>query len=118
MFPAFVMLEGEADLHERAPFRPLRLADQVHGGFGWCAIGLACIAFDAGANDVLPRRRAAAIPGDHMVEIQILAIKNVSAILAGIAVPFKDVMPGEFDLLLREAVKHHQKNHAREADPE
>ena len=51
-----------------------------------------------------------------MVEIQILAFKNVAAVLAGIAVALEDVVACEFDLLFRQPVKHQQQDDARHAD--
>ena len=51
MLPAIVLVKTEVDLHKRPPLRPLRLPNQVHSCFLRRAIGLACIALDAGTND-------------------------------------------------------------------
>ena len=85
-------------------------------GFLRRAVGLARVAGDAGADDVFPRRRAAAVAGDDVVEIQILAVKNAATILTGIAVALEDVMTGEFDFLFWQAVEHGQQNHAWNSD--
>src|SRR5277367_4968022 len=80
MFPT-VVLDAQIDLHKRTPLGPLGLAYQVHGGFLGGAVGLLRVAAYARANDVLPSRRAAAVARDDVIEIQVLALKNVSAVL-------------------------------------
>jgi hypothetical protein len=47
MAPTVVAVQGEIDLHKRAPFRALGFADQIHAGLKGCAVGLAGIAGDA-----------------------------------------------------------------------
>jgi hypothetical protein len=118
MFPAIVFLEAEVDLHEWAPLRPLRLANQVDTGFLRCAIGFARIALDAGANNVLPGGRAAAVARNDVIEIQILSIERLAAVLAHIFVALENVMPGELDFFLWQVVIDHQQNDARNADAE
>jgi len=116
MFPAVVLVQGKVDLHERPPFRALRLAHQVHAGLERRAVGLAGVARDARADDVFPRRRAAAVARDDVIEIQILPIKNFPAILAGVFVALKDVVPGELHFLLRHPVIHEEQDDFRHAD--
>ena len=53
-----------------------------------------------------------------MIQIQIFAIKHVAAVLAHVLVPLEDIVPSEFDFLLRQAVEHHEQDHARDANPE
>src|SRR5450432_3534779 len=53
-----------------------------------------------------------------MIQVQILAVKNIAAILAGVFVAFKNVMPRELDLLFWQPVIHEQQDDARHADAE
>ena len=112
------MLEAEVDLDERTPLGPLGLADEMQAGFERSAIGLARITLDARADDVFPRRRAAAIAGNDVIQVQVLAVEDVSTVLAGVPVALKDVVPGELDFLLRQAVEEDKQDDAGNADPE
>ena len=118
MLPTIVLVEAEVDLHERPPFRPLRFADEVQPGLLRRAVGLLRVALDAGADDVFPRRRTAAVARQDVVEIQILALENLPAVLTGVAVALENVVAGEFDLLFGQAVEHDQQDHPRDADSE
>ena len=80
------------------------------------------IAFDrvtrnAGANDIFPRRHPAAIARDHVIEIQIVAIKSLAAVLTGVLVALEHVVPGELHFLLRQPIKEQEHDHAGHADP-
>ena len=81
-------------------------------------IGLAGVAGDAGADDVFPGRRAAAVARDDVVEVQVLAVKSLAAVLAGVVVALENVVPGEFDFLLGQPVEDRQQNDPRHANPE
>jgi len=118
MLPAIVLLEAEADLHERTPLGPFRLADEMKTGLLRRAVGLARVALDAGADDVFPSRRAAAIARDDVVQIQILAVEHAPAVLAGVLVALKNVVARELDLLFRQPVVGEQQDDARDADAE
>lgn len=118
MLPAFVMVHAKIDLHEGTPLGPPRFANEVHARFLRRVVRLASIAGDAGADNVLPSRRAAAIAGDDMVEIQIFAIKDLAAILAGVVVPLENIMTRELDFFLRQPVEHHQQDDAWHANLE
>ena len=118
MLPAIVLVETHVDLHKWSPFRPLRFADQMDAGFLRSAIRFLRITLDAGANDVFPSRRAAAIARDDVVEVQVFAIENDAAILAGVAVALENVVTGELHFLFRKAIKHQKQNDARHADLE
>jgi hypothetical protein len=50
------------------------------------------------------------IPRDNVIQIQIPPIFQLSAVLAGIGVPFEDVLPSQFNLFFRNPVKKHQYN--------
>src|SRR5262245_57621191 len=118
MFPAFVMLEAEVDLHEGTPLGPLRFADQMHAGLQRRAVGLARVAAHAGANDVFPRCWAAAVAGNDVVEVQVLALEDVATILAGVAVALENVVPRELHFLLRQAIENDEQDDARNPDAE
>jgi hypothetical protein len=47
MLPAIVMMAGEADVDERSPSGPLRLADKLKAGFVRKSVTLPCITRDA-----------------------------------------------------------------------
>jgi hypothetical protein len=118
MPPTVVPVQREVDLHERPPFRPLGFAHEVHAGLERRAVGFARVARDARAHDVLPRRRAAAVAGDDVIQVQFAAVENFAAILAGVFVALENVMPGEFDFLLGHPVIHEQQDDFRHADAE
>jgi hypothetical protein len=115
VFPAFVVVHPEIDLNKRTPFGALGFADEMHPGFLRSVVGLAGVAGDAGANDVFPSRGTAAIARDDVVQIQVFAIQGLAAILAHVIVPFENVVPGEFDFLLRQAVEHDKQDDTRDA---
>lgn len=118
MFPALVMRDAEIDLDERPPFRALGFAHQVHSGLGRRFVGLASVAGNAGANNVLPSGRAATVARHDMVKIQVFTLEHFAAVLAGIPIPLKDVVAGEFDLFFWKPVKDSQQNDAGDADLE
>ena len=88
----------------------------MHSRFLRRAIGFAGIARNTGANNIFPCRRAAAVARDDMVEIQILALKNLAAVLAHVFIALKNVVPREFDFLLWQSIEHDQQDHARHPD--
>jgi len=118
MLPTVVTVQGEIDLHKRAPFGPLGLAHQMHASLIRGSIGLMRVAPDAGTDDILPGRRTAAIPRNDVIQVQIFPVKHFPAVLAGVLVPFENIMPGEFDFFLRHPVVHEKQNDARHPDPE
>jgi len=104
------------ELDERPPFRPFRLADQVHPDFMGQVIGFPSITLNTGTNNILPSRYAALIPGNHMVQIKLTPIEDLSAILAGILVPLENVMPGKLDFFLRQPIENQK--HDNGGDPD
>jgi len=82
------------------------------------AIGLLRIALDAGAHNIFPRRWTAAVARDHVIQIQVPAIKDLAAILAGIVVALENVVTGKFHFLLRHAIEKTEQNHPRHANAE
>jgi len=118
VLPAIVAVQAEVDLHKRPPLWPLGLANEMQIGFLGGVVGLLRVALDAGANDVFPRRRAAAVARNDVVQIQVLALEYNAAVLAGILVALKDVVAREFDFLLRQTVVNQKQDDSRYADTE
>jgi len=108
----------ECDLDKRAPLRTLWFANQSHVRFTRQAIALPCIAWNAGANDVFPRGRSAAIARNNMIEVEIVAIEDVAAVLAGILVALKDIMSRKLHFLFWQPIEEQQHDYARNADLE
>jgi hypothetical protein len=104
------------DLHKRAPFRPFGFANQVHTGLGWGAVALTSVTLDTGANDVLPNGWPTSIPWDDVIQVQIFTLKSAPAVLAGVFIPFENIMPGKFDLFLGITVKNDKQNDAGHPD--
>ena len=116
MFPAIVAVQAEIHLHKRPPLGPFGLADEMQAGFERRVVGLLRVALDAGANDILPRRRAATVARNHVIQIQVLALKHQPAVLAGVFVALKNVVARELHFLLRQAVIGQKQNDARNAN--
>lgn len=108
----------KCDLHKRAPFRALWFADERHVRFTRQPISLLCITWNAGANHVFPRGRSTTIARDNMIEVEIIAIKDMAAVLTGILVPFKNVVARKLHFLLRQAIEEQQHDDARNSDLE
>lgn len=53
-----------------------------------------------------------------MVEVQIFAFEDASAILAGVLISLENIMPGELDLFFRQSIEEYEQNHFRDAQPE
>src|SRR5437867_9848024 len=118
MFPTVVIMQAEVDLHKRTPLRPLGLADEPHARFLRRAVGLFRIAGNAGADNILPRGWPAAVARNDMVQIQVSPVEHLAAKLAGVFVPLKNVVAGEFDFLLGQPIKDKQQDDARNANSE
>jgi hypothetical protein len=56
------------------------------------------------------------IPRDDVIQIQISPIFQLPTVLAGIGVPFEDILPSQFNLFFRNPVKKHQYNNPWNAD--
>ena len=118
MFPTVVVIHPEVDLDEWTPFRPLWFADEMHVRLQRGAVRLFGVTLDAGADNVLPASRAATVPRDDVVQVQIFPFEYFSAVLAGILIAFEDVVTGELDFFLGHAVEKHQNDHAGNPDAE
>ena len=116
VLPAIVTVQAEIDLHKWTPLRPLGFADEMQARFLRRVIRLLRIALDARADNIFPRRRAAAIARDDVVQIQIFAFENYATVLARVFIALKNIMPRELHFLLRHAVVHEQQDNARHPD--
>lgn len=106
----------EIDLHEGPPLGSHWLPYEFHGGLSRRSICLLGIARDAGADNILPIRRAAAFSWNDVIQVEVLPVKNLATILAGILVPLEDVVASELDLFLWKSIEHEQKDHLRDTD--
>ena len=79
-------------------------------------IAFARIARDAGANDVFPRREAAFVARQDVIEIQLLALEHFSAVLTGVVVALEDVVPGKLHFLLRQPIEKEKHDDAWHPD--
>jgi len=104
------------DLNKWAPLGPLRFADKMHVRFLRQSIAFACIARDARANHIFPCCRSASFARHDMIEIQLVALKNLATILTGVLVALEDVVTRELHFLFRETIEKEQHNHARHAN--
>jgi hypothetical protein len=116
MLPEVVLRSSERNLHKRPPLRSLRFADQAHVCFARKPVTLARIARDAGANHVLPSRRPAPVARHDMIEVEIAPIEQLAAVLAGVLISLKYVVPGEFYFLLWKPIKNEKHDHPRDPD--
>ena len=57
------------------------------------------------------------IPGNYMIQIQIPPVFDLAAILAGVGVPFENILAGQLDLFFGNPVKKHEDNHTGNPDP-
>lgn len=105
MPPAFVDWIVGREMHERSPSRFSWGADEAHSGCLGGFVALAGIAGDAGADDVFPGGGTTGLPRNHVVQIQVRAVKYFAAVLAGVLVSFKNVVAGEFDFFLGIAIE-------------
>lgn len=116
MPPAVVMMPGVSDIHERPPFGTLRFADELHPDLMRQAVAFFGVTGNAGADNVFPSRLSAPVAWVNVIQIEIRALKNQPAVLAGVPVPLEDIMPGELNFLFREALEKQQHNDSGDAD--
>ena len=102
MPPALMLRCRKSDLNKWTPLGPLRFADKMHVRFLRQPIAFACIARDARANHIFPCCRSTSLARHDMVEIQLVALKNV--------------VPRELHFLFRETIEKEQHDYARHAN--
>ena len=118
MLPRIVARLAELQVQHRTPLRTLRLVQQLQPGLRRRAVALAAVAGHARADNVFPRRFAAAIARNNVVEIEVLAVELDPAILAGVVVALEDIVPRELHFLFRHPIKEKQQDHLRHANRE
>src|SRR6185436_383931 len=101
---------------QRVPFGALGVADEADVGLAEELVALAHVARQAGADDVLPGRLAAARDRDDMVERELRRRELAAAVLAAVLVAQIDIAPRELHLLPRQAVEDQQLHHMRNQD--
>lgn len=111
MFPEVVLRGRKSNVHERPPFWSLRFSDEAHVRFPREPVAFAGIAGDARANHVFPRGRPSAISRHDVIQIEFAAVKNLTAVLAGILVPLEHIVPGKFHFLLWKPIENQKHNH-------
>lgn len=118
MLPEIVLGRSKRDLNKWPPFRPLGFTDQAHVRFTRKSVAFARVAGNTRANHVFPSRRPAPVAGHDMIQIKLAAVEELAAVLAGVLVSLKHVVPGEFYFLLRKPIEHKQHDHPRDPDLE
>jgi len=58
------------------------------------------------------------IPGNYMIQIQIPSVFDLATILAGVGVPFENILAGQLDLFFGNTVKKHEDDNPGNPDPE
>ena len=118
VFPAFVEGGAEGEMDEGAPLWTFGLFDEAHTGLGGGAVGFAGVTRDAGADDVFPVGAAAVVAWNDVIEVEVFAVENFAAVLAGIAIAFVDVVPGELDFAAGNTVEEKDNDDPRNTDTE
>ena len=116
MTPTMIRSPREGDVHEGPPFGSHRLLEQIHSGLVGEFVSLARVAGDAGADDIFPSGLPPSVARQHMVDVEMAAVENSGAVLAGILVSLEYIMPCELDFLFRQAVKEAEDDDPRNAD--
>lgn len=116
MAPAVIHVAGEGDIHKGTPFWTLGLFQQMHPGLVRQTVPLPGIAGDAGADHIFPSSLSSTVSWEDMVDIEMAPVKVNAAVLAGILIALKDIVPREFDLFLWQAVKEAKDNDPGDTD--
>lgn len=111
-----MLWSGESDLDKWPPLRPLWFADQTHMSFAREPVAFASIAGNARADDVLPRGIPTAIARHDVIEIELAAIENMTAVLAGILIALEHVVPGKFHFLFWKPIENQKHNDPRDSN--
>src|SRR5262245_4244040 len=105
-------------MDERPPLRSLRFTNQAHVRFAREPVAFTRIAADAGTNHVLPRGSTSPITRHDVIQVELAAIENLAAVLAGVLVALENVVASKFYFLLRKPIEHEKHNHPRYANLE
>ncbi len=90
---------------EGAPAWGFGLSAREHVGLLRELVRLAGVAGDARGDDVVPTGASLFVAGDDVIEIEVFGFESILAVLAAVGVAPVDVLAGEFDLLLGEAIE-------------
>ena len=118
MTPTMIHTSGKGDIYKRSPFGALRFFEQIHSGLVREFVPLARVAWDAGADNIFPSGLSSSVAWQDMIDIEMIAIKNGGAVLAGILIPLKNIVPRELDLFFWQAVKDAEDDDPRNANPQ
>ena len=118
MAPTVINAARKGYVDERSPFWALRFSKQLHSGFVRKFVPFARVAGDAGADNILPSGLAPAVAREDVIDIEVRAVEECSAVLAGVLVALEDVVSCVLDLLFRQAVEEAKNDDARNADPQ
>ena len=118
MTPTLIDTACEGDVDKGSPLGALGLLEKLHPSLVREAVSLACVAGDAGANDVFPGCLAAPVPWEDMIDVQAGSIEDGSAVLAGILITLKHIQSSELHLLFRETIEEAKDNDSRDPDPQ
>ena len=99
MSPGFLHGLSVKRTHERATRRTLWFLEQAHAGLLGRTVTLLAIALDAGNNDVFPGGSSTAVPGNHMIHVQLLGGEVFSAVLTAVIISFQKILAIELHFL-------------------
>ena len=105
MAPAVAGEGALGGAEEGAPAWGFGRSAREHVGLLRELVRLAGVAGDAGGDDVVPTRASFFVAGDDVIEIEVFGFESILAVLAAVGVAPVDVLAGEFDLLLGEAIE-------------
>lgn len=111
-----MLLGGESNMEKWSPLGSLWFSNQPHVRLMRETIALAGVTGNAGANHVFPGGQATFVPREHVIEVEFASFKGLTAILTGVVVPLKDIVPGKLYFFLRQAIKQQQDDHSWNPD--
>jgi len=114
--PAVIDSSRKGDVHKGAPLGTFWFFQKRHPCLMRQTVSLACVAGNAGADDILPSRLTTPVTRKDVIDVEIAPIKVFAAVLAGVLVPVEDVESRELDLLFRQAVKQGEDDDSRNPD--
>lgn len=98
--------------------RFFRAAHKRHARFLGRSIGLDAVTAYATADNINPGGLPPLLSGNDVVYIQVLAVKCFITVLASVFITFKEVLPRQFDVLLRQLVKNRKQDNFGNGDPQ
>ena len=77
--------------HEGPAGRTFGFLQQTHARFLGGTVTFLAVALDAGNHDIFPGSYSSTVPGNHMIHIQLLNRKVLSAVLAAKIIAFQKI---------------------------